>query len=75
MPAPPNSSSTVTPKSPSSPSSRQIPGGKSLLLSISAASGLIRACAKRCTISRSAPTSSPRSNVIEAMNMPAPPVY
>src|SRR3712207_1458185 len=52
MPAPPYSSSTVTPSTPRSPSLRQRSAGNSLRASISAARGAISAAAKRATSAR-----------------------
>ena len=58
MPDPPNSSGTVMPSSPSSPSLSQRSAGNSLLLSISAARGAISSAANRCTVSRNRSRSS-----------------
>src|SRR3712207_3399298 len=60
MPAPPYSSSTVTPRTPRSPSLRQRPYGNSLRASISAARGATSAAAKRATSARRASGVSPR---------------
>src|SRR5262245_9248393 len=57
--APPYSSDTVMPSTPSSPILRHRSMGNWSLRSISAARGAISACAKAVTASRSASTSSP----------------
>src|SRR3712207_3314689 len=60
MPAPPYSSSTVTPSTPRSPSLRQRSAGNSFRASISAARGATSAAAKRATSARRASAVSPR---------------
>src|SRR6478609_3802029 len=60
MLAPPNSSGTVMPRTPSSPILRQRSMGNWSLRSISAARGAISLWAKSCTALRSASRSSPR---------------
>src|SRR5215469_2344538 len=66
MPAPPYSSSTVMPCSPSAPSSGHSSIGKRSVRSISAASGAIRSSAKSRTVVRSMSISGPRSKSREA---------
>src|SRR5215471_20223573 len=66
MPAPPYSSSTVMPCSPSAPSSGHSSIGKRSVRSISAASGAIRSSAKSRTVVRSMSISDPRSKSSEA---------
>ncbi len=61
MPAPPNSSSTVRPSTPTSPSFFHRSAGNSLSWSIAAARGAISFAVKRRTMSRSASISSPSS--------------
>src|ERR1700712_5290349 len=61
MPAPPYSSSTVTPSTPRSPSLRQRSAGNSLSRSIAAARGAISTAANASTVLRSMSAVSPRS--------------
>ena len=69
MSAPPKSSSTVIPCSPSAPSSSHRSRGNSLVASISLARGAILDCANRWTVSLSASISSPRAKLIPELNI------
>src|SRR5262245_51670939 len=76
MPAPPSSSSTVTPSTPSWPSSGHRSRGNWLVRSISSARGASRSDAKLRTVSRSMSAASPRSKSSELnwFEIIAPPV-
>src|SRR5690606_15404983 len=71
MPEPPKSGSAVMPSRPSAPISCQRCMGNSLERSVSAASGAMRSCAKRRTVSRSASmsASSPKFSVLVYMGV------
>ena len=63
IPAPPYSSSTVTPNTPKSPIFRQRSAGKSFSRSIAAARGAISSAANAATLSRSMSALSPKSKL------------